>query len=143
VRDGLLLFVFCCIFLMVAAISTPHVPGNRLPSLSFILNRQWALKTFNLWDTELAFIEKCIETDVRNNSAWNQVHLHCFVTLACVTSWRLLHCKVVLRCFCCCDVLWPMLCCDTFLLSRTSTQHGYYACLHTALSVLYLRNATT
>jgi hypothetical protein len=58
---------------MVAAISTPHVPGNRLPSLSFILNRQWALKTFNLWGPELAFIEKCIETDVRNNSAWNQV----------------------------------------------------------------------
>lgn len=52
----------------VSAVYHPlSLPYRRLPC------RQWALKAFNLWDKELAFIEDCIKTDVRNNSAWNQV----------------------------------------------------------------------
>ena len=31
------------------------------------------LKTFNLWEGELEYIEQLLKEDVRNNSAWNQV----------------------------------------------------------------------
>ena len=30
------------------------------------------IQTYKLWDGELAFIEKLISDDIRNNSAWNQ-----------------------------------------------------------------------
>lgn len=35
--------------------------------------RQWAVGRFNLWDDadEMAFVEKLLQDDVRNNSAWN------------------------------------------------------------------------
>lgn len=35
--------------------------------------RQWAVKRFNLWDeaSELAYMEKLLTEDIRNNSAWN------------------------------------------------------------------------
>ncbi|CAG8552390.1 5775_t:CDS:2 [Diversispora eburnea] len=39
--------------------------------LDFITD-QWIIKTYNLWDKELAFIDKLLDDDVRNNSAWNQ-----------------------------------------------------------------------
>ena len=34
--------------------------------------RQWAIRKFNLWDTELEFINSLLDVDIRNNSAWNQ-----------------------------------------------------------------------
>eukprot|EP01130_Rhizamoeba_saxonica_P005629 TRINITY_DN2244_c0_g1_i2.p1 TRINITY_DN2244_c0_g1~~TRINITY_DN2244_c0_g1_i2.p1 ORF type:complete len:174 (+),score=44.17 TRINITY_DN2244_c0_g1_i2:478-999(+) len=34
--------------------------------------RQWALKFFGLWDNELEYVDKLLNLDVRNNSAWNQ-----------------------------------------------------------------------
>jgi len=37
-------------------------------------HRQWALKTFQLWENEMAFVERLLEDDIRNNSAWNQRH---------------------------------------------------------------------
>jgi hypothetical protein len=40
--------------------------------------RQWLLQTFGGWREELAFIERLVRRDVRNNSAWNQRH---FVSL--------------------------------------------------------------
>lgn len=40
--------------------------------------RQWVLKTFNLWNGELDYIEQLLKDDVRNNSAWNQV-LHSYI----------------------------------------------------------------
>ena len=33
--------------------------------------RQWLVRHFSLWDTELPYIEELLEADVRNNSAWN------------------------------------------------------------------------
>jgi protein farnesyltransferase/geranylgeranyltransferase type-1 subunit alpha len=33
--------------------------------------RQWLVKRFDLWDTELPHIEILLRNDVRNNSAWN------------------------------------------------------------------------
>ena len=33
--------------------------------------RQWLVRHFNLWDTELPYVESLISLDVRNNSAWN------------------------------------------------------------------------
>ncbi|UYV74452.1 FNTA [Cordylochernes scorpioides] len=35
-------------------------------------HRQWAMKEFGLWDDELSYVEKLLEDDIRNNSAWNQ-----------------------------------------------------------------------
>ena len=35
-------------------------------------HRQWVLERFNLMAAELSFVNKCLTTDVRNNSAWNQ-----------------------------------------------------------------------
>jgi protein farnesyltransferase/geranylgeranyltransferase type-1 subunit alpha len=35
-------------------------------------HRQWVLKTFQLWDGEIAFVESLLQRDRRNNSAWNQ-----------------------------------------------------------------------
>ena len=29
---------------------------------------------YKLWDSELEFVERLLEEDVRNNSAWNQRH---------------------------------------------------------------------
>lgn len=37
-----------------------------------VLNRQWVLSTFKVWDKELDYIESLIKLDWRNNSAWNQ-----------------------------------------------------------------------
>lgn len=34
--------------------------------------RQWVVATFELWDEELPDVERLIDEDVRNNSAWNQ-----------------------------------------------------------------------
>lgn len=34
--------------------------------------RQWVVRTYGLWDEELAFTEELIEHDPFNNSAWNQ-----------------------------------------------------------------------
>jgi competence transcription factor ComK len=64
----------------VYAVGCVRFEQNAHPRLSWF--RQWALKTFNLWHTELAFTEKCIEIDVRNNSAWNQVDHDCFVSIS-------------------------------------------------------------
>lgn len=33
--------------------------------------RQWLVRHFSLWDSELPYIETLLEADVRNNSAWN------------------------------------------------------------------------
>ena len=35
------------------------------------MSRQWVLKTFNLWDEELKFVDVKLNEDFRNNSAWN------------------------------------------------------------------------
>jgi protein farnesyltransferase/geranylgeranyltransferase type-1 subunit alpha len=37
-----------------------------------VYHRQWVIKTFGLWDNELTYINRLLEEDVRNNSAWNQ-----------------------------------------------------------------------
>lgn len=37
------------------------------------MTRQWVLQAFNLWDGELEYVESLLESDLRNNSAWNQV----------------------------------------------------------------------
>ena len=34
--------------------------------------RQWVLQEFNLWADEISYINRLLEEDVRNNSAWNQ-----------------------------------------------------------------------
>ncbi len=33
--------------------------------------RQWLVRTFDLWDGEIVDIERLLDEDVRNNSAWN------------------------------------------------------------------------
>ena len=33
--------------------------------------RQWLVRHFSLWDTELPYVETLLQQDVRNNSAWN------------------------------------------------------------------------
>lgn len=33
--------------------------------------RQWLVRHFSLWDSELPYIETLLQEDVRNNSAWN------------------------------------------------------------------------
>lgn len=45
---------------------------NFTPLFSLFLNRQWIIKEFKLWDNELDYVDKLLEDDVRNNSAWNQ-----------------------------------------------------------------------
>lgn len=42
-------------------------------TFELLIFRQWVLKTFNLWKGELEFIEQLLVSDIRNNSAWNQV----------------------------------------------------------------------
>ncbi|KAG0717485.1 Protein farnesyltransferase/geranylgeranyltransferase type-1 subunit alpha [Chionoecetes opilio] len=37
-------------------------------------HRQWALRTFKLFEGELDYVDRLLEEDVRNNSAWNQRH---------------------------------------------------------------------
>ena len=34
--------------------------------------RQWVIKEFGLWETELDYVDKLLKEDLRNNSAWNQ-----------------------------------------------------------------------
>eukprot|EP00011_Vannellida_sp_DIVA3-517-6-12_P002126 CAMPEP_0114626418 /NCGR_PEP_ID=MMETSP0168-20121206/11771_1 /TAXON_ID=95228 ORGANISM="Vannella sp., Strain DIVA3 517/6/12" /NCGR_SAMPLE_ID=MMETSP0168 /ASSEMBLY_ACC=CAM_ASM_000044 /LENGTH=304 /DNA_ID=CAMNT_0001837721 /DNA_START=32 /DNA_END=946 /DNA_ORIENTATION=+ len=34
-------------------------------------HRQWALKAYNVWEGELEFVERKLQEDLRNNSAWN------------------------------------------------------------------------
>jgi len=34
--------------------------------------RQWVIQHFSLWEGELAYVDKLIQDDIRNNSAWNQ-----------------------------------------------------------------------
>lgn len=33
--------------------------------------RQWLVRHFSLWDSEIPYIESLLQADVRNNSAWN------------------------------------------------------------------------
>ena len=33
--------------------------------------RQWLVRNFSIWDSELPYIESLLQSDVRNNSAWN------------------------------------------------------------------------
>ena len=33
--------------------------------------RQWLVRHFSLWDSEVPYIESLLQSDVRNNSAWN------------------------------------------------------------------------
>ncbi len=33
---------------------------------------QWVIRHFNLWDGELDYVDKLLNEDIRNNSAWNQ-----------------------------------------------------------------------
>ncbi|KAK4692625.1 protein farnesyltransferase/geranylgeranyltransferase type-1 subunit alpha, partial [Lecanoromycetidae sp. Uapishka_2] len=33
--------------------------------------RQWLVRRFSIWDSELPYIESLLQADVRNNSAWN------------------------------------------------------------------------
>ena len=54
-----IVFCFCC--------------SCSLFALMHLFGRQWAILTFGLWDDELSFIDKLLLSDVRNNSAWNQV----------------------------------------------------------------------
>ncbi len=35
-------------------------------------HRQWIIRTYNVWDSELEFVDRMIEIDFRNNSAWNE-----------------------------------------------------------------------
>lgn len=35
-------------------------------------HRQWVISTFNLWSSEISYVETLLTRDVRNNSAWNQ-----------------------------------------------------------------------
>jgi len=35
-------------------------------------HRQYIIEKYDLWDGELAYVEKKISADIRNNSAWNQ-----------------------------------------------------------------------
>lgn len=44
--------------------------------------RQWAIKTYNLWDEELEFVDQKLKEDFRNNSAWN----HRFFVIQSTTS---------------------------------------------------------
>lgn len=41
-------------------------------SIFSVFCRQWVIKEFKLWDDELSYVDKLLEDDVRNNSAWNQ-----------------------------------------------------------------------
>ena len=34
--------------------------------------RQWVLKEFSLWSSELEYVDSLLKRDLRNNSAWNQ-----------------------------------------------------------------------
>ena len=33
--------------------------------------RQWLVRHFSLWDSELPYVESLLQSDIRNNSAWN------------------------------------------------------------------------
>ena len=33
--------------------------------------RQWLVRHFSLWDSELEYVESLLDSDIRNNSAWN------------------------------------------------------------------------
>ena len=57
-------------------------------------HRQWAVKHFKLWDGELAFVDRLLDADVRNNSAWNQRH---FVLSNTTPGGAPLGCRYVVR----------------------------------------------
>ncbi len=45
---------------------------NKMFHLWFNINfRQWVLKEFQLWESELAYVKQLLTEDLRNNSAWN------------------------------------------------------------------------
>ena len=33
--------------------------------------RQWLVRHFSIWDSELGYVESLLRSDIRNNSAWN------------------------------------------------------------------------
>ena len=60
----------------------PSLPSEEISFLSKMFSkdaknyhvwsyRQWLVRHFSLWDSELPYIEEFIRLDVRNNSAWN------------------------------------------------------------------------
>ncbi len=49
------------------------------PTIFLFMCSQWAVKSFQLWDGELEFVDQCIDDDVRNNSAWNHVRFISFI----------------------------------------------------------------
>ena len=46
-------------------------------------HRQWAIRTFKLWENELMFVDSLLAKDLRNNSAWNQR----FFVISNTTGW--------------------------------------------------------
>lgn len=60
---------------MLKIIMHGHIDNGIFYSKQLIINNNnyyRCIKTFNLWDDELKYIESLLEQDVRNNSAWNQ-----------------------------------------------------------------------
>ena len=60
----------------------PSLPANELDFLARMFAkdaknyhvwsyRQWLVRHFSLWDSELPYVEALLQADVRNNSAWN------------------------------------------------------------------------
>ena len=47
-----------------------HSSMNQ-PSPNARSHRQFILQQFDLWQEELPFVEKLLQEDIRNNSAWN------------------------------------------------------------------------
>ena len=60
----------------------PELPSNEIEFLTNMFAkdaknyhvwsyRQWLVRRFDLWDSELPYVEDLLKADVRNNSAWN------------------------------------------------------------------------
>ena len=60
----------------------PTLPANEIDFLARMFAkdaknyhvwsyRQWLVRHFSLWDSELPYVESLLQADVRNNSAWN------------------------------------------------------------------------
>ncbi|SLM39247.1 Protein prenyltransferase, alpha subunit [Lasallia pustulata] len=60
----------------------PTLPPTEIPFLARTLSkdaknyhvcsyRQWLVRHFSLWDSELPYVESLLRSDIRNNSAWN------------------------------------------------------------------------
>lgn len=49
-------------------------------------HRQWLVRRFNLWDSELGSVEELLVRDVRNNSAWNHRYFVIFGSGSPVTE---------------------------------------------------------